>query len=199
MSNIIEYTPQNKIFDMHEVKKEFIECLTKWLKFHFEEKNSFFDKETVILSTVLNPSVKFDCFVEDEQFEKAKDIVRAKMGNVRGETTSVEENGLKSRSTQQDELDMYIAEHRIPEKSLKAIVKYWDDNKNRYPVLYNLSNKYLYLIASSCSSERLFSHASDFLSKKRSRLLPSHLEESCILQSWLTREGISLFDDMTFI
>ena len=58
MSNIIEYTPQNKIFDMHEVKKEFIECLTKWLKFHFEEKNSFFDIAVTINLRTNFPEIK---------------------------------------------------------------------------------------------------------------------------------------------
>ena len=97
-----------------------------------------------------------------------------------------------------DELDLYISEKRITDKSFEGIIKYWEINKDKYPKLYELSKKYLYSICSSTPSERLFSNASQFIGDKRNRLLPNHLEEECILFSWISREGISLFDDITF-
>ena len=81
--------------------------------------------------------------------------------------------------------------------SQKAI-DYWERNRDRFPKLYALSKKHLYAVATSCSSERLFSHASGFIPPKRSQLDPSHLEELCILHSWLSREGSSLFDKIQF-
>ena len=106
--------------------------------------------------------------------------------------------GRNPRSKLTAEVDSYINEECISESSLEDIINYWDSKKNQFKILYHLSQKYLYLLASSTSSERLFSHASGFYSTSRTLLAPSHLEQSCILHTWLISEGFDLFENMKF-
>ena len=106
--------------------------------------------------------------------------------------------GRKIRSKPTAELDAYIEEECLSDASLEEIIEYWKSKKNRLKVMYEMSEKYLYLLASSTSSERLFSHASGFYSNKRTLLAPSHLEESCVVHSWLISEGFDLFRNMKF-
>ena len=80
------------------------------------------------------------------------------------------------------ELEEYLKEDCLSddstnEDSTNEMVKmYWETKKFVYPTLYKLSRKYLTLLASSCSSERLFSDASNYFTKKRTRMLNSTLE-----------------------
>jgi hypothetical protein len=55
-------------------------------------------------------------------------------------------------------------------------LKWWKNNKEKYPKLYLLSRRYLCIPATSVPSERVFSAAGEILSKKRSRLTPDHLD-----------------------
>ena len=184
---------------MKEVKESFLDCLLNSLKEYFEG-NEFNVKnnKNVILSTILNPSIKFDCFISDEWFEETKKFVREEISTINIEETHVEEIGMKNRSSQMDELDIYISEKRISDKSINGIINYWIMNKERFPKLYQLSKKHLYLLCTSTPSERLFSNASHFLRDNRQNMLPAHLEEECIMFSWISREGISVFDNITF-
>ena len=140
---------------MNETKKEFVNALINCLIDKFENDNNILEIDHAILATVLNPSIKFDCFEDDNKFDEMKRIVVEYMNTIEINDVSINEIGMTSRARQIDELEMYISEPRIKEKNLIDIINYWEHNKYRLPKMYQLSKKYLYLIGSSCSSERL--------------------------------------------
>ncbi len=49
-------------------------------------------------------------------------------------------------------------------------LKWWKENENRYPLIAKLARQYLYIPASSASSERTFSTAGQIVTKKRNCL-----------------------------
>ena len=77
-------------------------------------------------------------------------------------------------------------------------MKYWERKKEQFPTLYSLSQKYMCYLCSSCSSERLFSDASGYYNERRTRMLPSHLEDQCILHSFIKSDGIGAFENIIF-
>ena len=200
ISSILNYNEnENNVFHMKEVKEEFLNSLLESLKDYFECNDFNVKKnEYVILSAILNPCIKFDCFIDDNWFEEAKQMTRTKMSSINIQQTDIVEIGMRNRSSAIDELDLYISEKRINNKSLYDIINYWNMNKERFPKLYELSKNYLYLLCSSTPSERLFSNASQFRGDNRQNMLPNHLEDECIMFSWISREGISLFDNISF-
>ena len=103
-------------------------------------------------------------FIQDQQFDKpSNDIVNQ---------CSVE-------------IDSYFREAVLETKSGDSknenILKWWQQNKFRFPNLYKLVKKYLCIPATSCSSERIFSKAGEILSKKRSRLSPKRVNQLIFL------------------
>ena len=82
-----------------------------------------------------------------------------------------------------DEVGKYFERPCISSNTLQSILNFWDSRKWDFPRLYELSKKHLYLASPSTPSERLFSEAGRFYSKKRSFLLPKQLENLCILNS----------------
>ena len=196
--SIVEYEPTDSVIELNESKNDFVNKLINCLIEKFENYNNILEIDHVVLATVLNPSIKFDCFVDDEQFNQMKRIIIRYMNEIDINYMSISEVGMTNRARQIDELEMYISEPRIKEKNLIDIINYWEHNKYRLPKLYQLSKKYLYLIGSSCSSERLFSHSSGFVPPKRSRMLPSHLQELCIIHSWISQENANVFDNIDF-
>ena len=70
-------------------------------------------------------------------------------------------------------------------------MSFWENNKNELKMLYKLARKYLVNLASSCSSERLFSMAGTYFEKRRTRMLGSTLESECILKSFIDNNGVN--------
>ena len=68
------------------------------------------------------------------------------------------------------ELDRYLAEPLIPCTS--DMLTWWQQNKDRFPLLASVARTYLGPPASSVPSERLFSTAGGVVTEHRSRLLP---------------------------
>lgn len=62
-------------------------------------------------------------------------------------------------------------------------ITYWDSVKSVYPKIYKVATKYLSVVATSVSSERLFSKAGEIANFRRSRLLPKRLQELVFLSS----------------
>ena len=109
------------------------------------------------------------------------------------------EIGREIRSETIDEYESYTKEkcnHIKP--TLDNWINYWELNKIKYPKLYELSMKYVCYLGSSCSSERTFSTSGGTYTQKRSRLLPYHLEELCVLHSYIKSEGIKIFENILF-
>ena len=196
---IINYDSHQQSYSMKRDKLGFIQCIKSSMIEKFENENNIYENEIIIFSTILNPNNKFDIFEDDNEFERVKTIIELKLKEFIDEKEiQMNREGRKSRSKRTSELETYIEEECLNNASLKEIVNYWISNKDKYKMLFKMSEKYLYLIASSTSSERLFSNASGFYSEKRTLLTPSHLEESCIVHSWLINEGFDIFENINF-
>ena len=72
------------------------------------------------------------------------------------------------------ELDRYLGEPLIPRTS--NMPTWWNENRDRFPVLASMARKYLGAPPSSVPSERLFSTAGGVITDQRSRLLPENAE-----------------------
>ena len=72
------------------------------------------------------------------------------------------------------EFDSYLKESVIMDKI--DVFKWWKENKNKYPNLYELAIKYLCIPATSVPSERIFSKAGEIMSKKRNRISVKHMK-----------------------
>ena len=107
------------------------------------------------------------------------------------------ELGREQRSEEIDEIKCYIKEDCEEELTYEEMMLFWSIHK-KYKRLFHMSKRYLSYIGSSTPSERLFSHASQFLSPKRLNLSPRHLEELCIVHAWLNQEGSNAFEGLNF-
>ncbi|CAF1101148.1 unnamed protein product [Brachionus calyciflorus] len=83
------------------------------------------------------------------------------------------------RSPTEVELECYLKE-QTANKELD-IFAWWFDNKNRFPSLYKLINKYLIVPATSCPAERVFSKAGEIIDIKRSNLKPKNVNNLIFL------------------
>ena len=77
------------------------------------------------------------------------------------------------------ELDSYLNENCL--KNDKDVIMWWEENKNKFPLLFQLSLKYLCIPATSCASERVFSKAGEIVGAKRSRIKPNHVNNLIFL------------------
>jgi hypothetical protein len=68
-----------------------------------------------------------------------------------------------------ENLDLYASTPNIP-PTFSNVFECWSHNKFSFPVCYELSKKYLYIPATSASSERVFSTAGYVLNQKRSSM-----------------------------
>ena len=69
----------------------------------------------------------------------------------------------------------------LPESREIYIIRYWYENRNKFPLLYELSLKYLCIPATSTPSERVFSKAGEIVSIKRSKLKPKNVNNLIFL------------------
>ena len=60
-------------------------------------------------------------------------------------------------------------------------MKFWTDNKSRFPLLYQVARRYLQIPATSVPSERVFSLAGFIVRKKRTKLLAKHVNQQIFL------------------
>ena len=92
------------------------------------------------------------------------------------------------------EIEKYLKTEFFDKKAdLKKIMSFWESQKERLPVLYKLSKKYLSLLASSSTSERLFSMSSNFFTKHRTNTKATTLEKECVLKHFIDIHGTKDF------
>ena len=72
-----------------------------------------------------------------------------------------------------DELNNFMCLERVDSQT--DVFKWWYDRRYQFPNLYKLVLKYMYIPASSASSERVFSAAGLLINQKRSRLTGQHV------------------------
>ena len=64
------------------------------------------------------------------------------------------------------------------------IYKWWNNNKNSYPILYKIAKDFLAIQSSSTSSEQLFSESAMVITKRRNRLNDDTVEAIMCIKSW---------------
>ena len=72
------------------------------------------------------------------------------------------------------ELKLYLDKPRIDRNDCPLM--WWSDNDKEFPILSKISKKYLTGQSSSVVAERIFSMASNMLTKKLSKLYPEKLD-----------------------
>ena len=191
--NEINIEIEKEIINVDEIKKKLIEKIIEKIDEKFILKNNIFENINILLATFLNPCFKMEYFEDDEE-----NLIRnyfEGMNMNRNENEGKYSIGrVKRKERNKNEFEEYINEDCLgDESSFEDIMKYWESKKHTFPQLYKLSRKYLCYLCSSCSSERLFSDASNFYTGKRTRMLFSTVESQCIIRSYITNEGIELF------
>jgi hypothetical protein len=97
----------------------------------------------------------------------------------------------KKRARLEDKVEDYLAEPREPSNASYDNLSYWKAHMTCYPRLSCMARDYLAIIATSASSERIFSSAKDLLGIYRFCLKPTTMKACVCLRSWL-RAGIKL-------
>lgn len=87
---------------------------------------------------------------------------------------------LGSFEVEDDEISSYIKLRQID--ILEDPLKWWDLNKNNFPILSQLAQKYLSIPATSVPSERLFSDAGNHISARRTQLSPDLVNQILFLK-----------------
>ena len=62
------------------------------------------------------------------------------------------------------------------------VLKWWKENKNRYPLLYEAAKGLLHTPATSVPSERIFSEAGYIARARRSKILPVNLNRHLFIK-----------------
>jgi len=94
-------------------------------------------------------------------------------------TVAVQCDTSKVVNSYSSQLDNFLAEPCVNREV--DVIRHWEENKFKYPLLFELSLKYLCIPATSCSSERVFSKAGEIVSAKRSRLKPKNVNNLIFL------------------
>ena len=76
------------------------------------------------------------------------------------------------------EFDLFFKEMVV---ETKDVFSWWNENKFRYPNIFQFVKKYLILPATSVSSERVFSKAGEIILAKRNRLSRKRANELIFL------------------
>ena len=63
-------------------------------------------------------------------------------------------------------------------------LQYWRINENKFPVLARTARNYLFILAISAPSERIFSRGGDIITKKRNRLTKNTFNQIMCLKDW---------------
>lgn len=79
-----------------------------------------------------------------------------------------------------NEVGEYLQMYEIPIKSDPLI--WWNEKKDKFPILSNLAQKYLAVSATSTASERLFSDAGNLLTNKRTCMKPKLFKKIMFLK-----------------
>ncbi len=117
--------------------------------------------------------------VESEETEPASK--KTALEDLLGDSFSKTE---KSSRGIEMEIDLYRREASIPLSCCP--LKWWRENRSKYPLLSPLAKAYLSIPATSVPSERVFSTAGDIVTAKRSQLLPEIVDMLIFLKKNMT-------------
>jgi hypothetical protein len=80
----------------------------------------------------------------------------------------------------ENEIDIYLAEPRVAKDI--TIENYYNTNKTRFPIIYNIARDYLAILTTSTPSEATFSKVGNIVTKSRNRLLSNTIKKLIILK-----------------
>jgi hypothetical protein len=80
----------------------------------------------------------------------------------------------------ENEIDIYLAEPRVAKDI--TIENYYNTNKTRFPIIYNIARDYLAILTTSTPLEATFSKVGNIVTKSRNRLLSNSIKKLIILK-----------------
>ena len=136
-----------------------------------------FEQEKKEISNTLNTS---DISGTSGTFSNTSGI-----SNISGISGGLKRKTLMERLTKQsvialDEVGEYLQLYEIPLQSNP--LTWWNEKKDKFPILSNLAQKYLAVSATSTASERLFSDAGNLLTNKRTCMKPKLFKKIMFLK-----------------
>lgn len=147
------------------------------------------------VSTVLCPEFKRLQFVDAENRDRIHTLVNDLVIQWydRNETSTSEPAAKRATSSENFFSDILgepivasdiseFKQYLQQESSKMDILSYWECNKTRYPALHSLTMQYLFVPATSCPSERVFSACGLALTERRCRLSSAMLEKLMFLK-----------------
>ena len=153
-----------------------------------------------LISSILDPRFKSLDFASEEQknnterhlhelFKKEKENQKEAPNNSKSNISNIlkskKKRTLMERLTKDNivafnEINEYLQLPEIPLDSNP--LSWWNEKKNKFPILSNLAQKYLAVSATSTASERLFSDAGNLLTNKRIRMKPELFKKIMFLK-----------------
>ncbi|MBQ4123073.1 hAT transposon family protein [bacterium] len=175
--------------DVNEAKIELIDELINEIKNKIINERYIMTNPLYFVPTVLNPRFKLD-FHEGSERTIVVNYFNELSKQSNPSISDIFSSG-RIASQQMSQFQEYISSPpELTIVTMSQIIKYWEDKKNKWPDLYEMAIESLSGLASSCASERLFSDSSQYLEKRRSRMLSSTVENQCILHSFINNNGI---------
>ena len=203
------------------IKTAIIEATSKLLEYYPITNTRTIDSklENLFIITTLNPQFKLNIFKTLNYSNLIIDKIRTLViklfnsykekysynANISTSTTIIDNidyssnNSLykdNSKLIDKEEIDSYLEEEVISKDI--SIIDYYNANKDRFPILYNIARDYLAILASSNPSKSTFSIASNLVTKRRGRLLPNTIKQLIILKSWniIDKEELEINDNL---
>ena len=178
-----------------DIIKIVLEIIIKSLNHYWKEPDS-----NALISTILDPRYKDLEFLSDEQLKMKTEInlqslyddlkfelnPGEELSTVIPVTKEIKEDSIFStlhrnesqRKRKANEVNNYLNDNitELADPNTNPF-KWWNENKQRFPVLAILARKYLSIPATSVPSERLFSDAGNNMTNKRTHLNPKFFQE----------------------
>lgn len=134
-------------------------------------------------SSYNNPNVHSKIDVEKTSISEQKfDLLEAMRLDLRKRSNCQHDEG----QNLDEEIDNYLSQQTTELDT--DIFKWWTQKKDIYQKLYFLSQHFIYLPATSASSERVFSNAGYILNQKRSKLKGDHVNMLLFLNNNIINE-----------
>lgn len=211
-----QYSISQQLYEdnIHSIKYNFLNTIINVLEEQFYiGSNNIMNNEDCLLSTYINPKYMNNYFNESQN-NTVIELIKSKcellldenpitqnqptQTNNQFEDDDIMEYGVekmeevKDELTIEEEMELYLKKEKVGKNAdVSVIISFWESNKHELKMLYKLSRKYLVNLASSCSSERLFSMAGTYFEKRRTRMLGSTLESECILKSFIDNNDVN--------
>lgn len=96
---------------------------------------------------------------------------------------STEQEPSAPQSKLVQEIHSYLSYPRLTPKEVDGfqLLEWWSDNEKVFPILSKVAKAIHAVVATSASSERMFSKAGNVVTAKRSRIAPSNVDRFVFL------------------